>query len=237
MTDEHDPELCDPELDMYSEQNGFRPAPEWSEYSPGFVTRYRAAQLDRVRRLDDEARRLIAENQQAALARDASSFGRLDFDAQHAILRRETRQPVMTIYRTMANLHYADHHLDPSTREYGSLLSDRPDLMNQQIMGFGRLCSPHAWLSTWSGLSSNANLLETLPGVDIPTLVVNAGRDREIYRETDAKPIFAAVAAKDRTFMEFPEARHYFEPEFGATEAPDVKLLMDRVIPWIEERI
>lgn len=237
VTDEHDPELCDPELDMYSEQNGFRPAPEWSEYSPGFVTRYRAAQLDRVRRLDDEARRLIAENQQAALARDASSFGRLDFDAQHAILRRETRQPVMTIYRTMANLHYADHHLDPSTREYGSLLSDRPDLMNQQIMGFGRLCSPHAWLSTWSGLSSNANLLETLPGVDIPTLVVNAGRDREIYRETDAKPIFAAVAAKDRTFMEFPEARHYFEPEFGATEAPDVKLLMDRVIPWIEERI
>jgi alpha-beta hydrolase superfamily lysophospholipase len=103
-------------------------------------------------------------------------------------------------------------------------------------MGFGRLCSPHAWLSTWSGLSSNANLLKTLPGIDVPTLVVNAGRDREIYPETDAKPIFAAVGAKDRTFMEFPEARHYFEPEFGASEAPDVKLLMDRLIPWIEAR-
>lgn len=237
VTDERNPDLCDPELDMYSAQNGFRPAPEWSEYSPAFVTRYRAAQLDRVRRLDDEARRLIAENQQAVEARDDPSFASLDFDAQHAILRREARQPVMTIYRTMANLHYADNHLDPSSREYGSLLSDRPDLMNQQIMGFGRLCSPQAWLSTWSGLSSNANLLKTLPGVDIPTLVVNAGRDREIYPETDAKPIFAAVGAKDRSFMEFPEARHYFEPEFGASEAPDVKLLMDRVIPWIEERL
>lgn len=236
VIDEQNPDLSDPELDMYSARNGFRPAPEWSEYSPEFATRYRTAQLERVQRLDDEARRLIAENQTAVEIVNDPSFAKLDFDAQHTILRREARQPVMTVYRTMANLHYADNHLDPSTREYGSLLSDRPDLMNQQIMGFGRLCSPHAWLSTWSGLSSNANLLKTLPGVDVPTLVVNAGRDREIYPETDAKPIFAAVGAKDRTFMEFPEARHYFEPEFGASEAPDVKLLMDRLIPWIEAR-
>ena len=27
------------------------------------------------------------------------------------------------------------------------------------------------------------------------------------------------------------------EPDFGATEAPDVKLLMDQLIPWIEERV
>jgi alpha-beta hydrolase superfamily lysophospholipase len=143
----------------------------------------------------------------------------------------------MTVYRTMANLHYVDNHLDPSPREYGSLLSDRPDLMNQQIMGFGRLCSPHAWLSTWSGHSSNANLLKTLPSIQVPTLVVNAGRDREIYPETDAKPIFAALGASDRTFIEFPEARHYFEPEFGAAEALDVEPLMDRLIPWVKEKV
>ena len=237
VTDEQDPDQSDPDLDMYSETNGFQPAPVWSTYSRDFVTRYRAAQIARVQRLDDEARRLIAENQQASALKEGPTFGNLGFDAQHAILRREARQPVMTVYRTMANLHYADNHLDPSSRAYGSLLSDRPDLMNQQIMGFGRLCSPHAWLSTWSGLSSNANLLKTLPGVDVPTLVVNAGRDREIYPETDAKPIFEAVGAKDRTFAEFAEALHYFEPEFGATEAPDVTRLMDQLIPWIEERV
>ena len=143
----------------------------------------------------------------------------------------------MTIYRTMANLHYVDNHLDPSSREYGSLLSDRPDLMNQKILGFGRLCSPHAWLSTWSGHSSNANLLRTLPDVSVPTLVVNAGRDREIYPKTDAKPIFEAVGAEDRSFLEFAEARHYFEPDFGSKEAPDVEGLMDRLIPWIGERL
>ncbi len=236
VIDEADPEPSDSELDMYSARNGFVPAPEWSEYSDEFVARYRAAQLERVRRLDETARTLIAENRRASDLQNDPDFARLGFDAQHTILRREARQPVMTIYRTMANLHYADHHLDPSPREYGSLLSDRPDLMNQQIMGFGRLCSPHAWLSTWSGLSSNANLLQTLPEIRIPTLVANAGCDREIYPLTDAEPIFQAVGAQDRTFLAFPEARHYFEPEFGASEAPDVKALMDRLVPWLEER-
>ena len=71
----------------------------------------------------------------------------------------------------------------------------------------------------------------------MPTLVVNAGRDREIYPITDAAPIFEAVGAEDRTFLEFPDARHYFEPEFGATEAPDVEALMDALLPWLVERV
>ena len=237
VTDESNPDASDEELDMYRAANGFRPAPEWSRYEADFVQRYRAAQLSRVRKLDEAALERIGDNEKAVEMRSDPDFQSLDSQTQQDILRREAREPVMTIYRTMANLHYVDNHLDPSAREYGSLLSDRPDLMNQKILGFGRLCSPHAWLSTWSGHSSNANLLRTLPGVTVPTLVVNAGRDREIYPVTDAKPIFEAVGAKDRSFLEFPEARHYFEPDFGSKDAPDVESLMDRLIPWIEERL
>jgi pimeloyl-ACP methyl ester carboxylesterase len=236
VLDESRPQESEASLDMYDSRNGFRPAPEWSEYAPAFALRYRAAQLARVQRLDDTAKGLIADNRAAAERQESPEFASLDTDAQHDVLRREAFEPVMTIHRSMANLHYVDRHLDPSPREYGSLLSDRPDLMNQQILGFGRLCSPHAWLSTWSGCSSNANLLKTLPGVEVPTLVINAGRDREIYPEVDARPIFEAVGAEDRTFLSFDDARHYFEPDFGAQEAPDVKRLMDRVIPWIAER-
>ncbi|MAI25680.1 MAG: hypothetical protein CMN75_06565 [Spirochaeta sp.] len=237
VMDESDPDVSDEELDMYRAANGFRPAPEWSRYEADFVKRYRTAQLSRVRKLDEAARERIGDNEKAVEIRSDPGFQSLDTQAQQDILRREAREPVMTIYRTMANLHYVDNHLDPSSREYGSLLSDRPDLMNQKILGFGRLCSPHAWLSTWSGHSSNANLLRTLPDVSVPTLVVNAGRDREIYPETDAKPIFEAVGAADRSFLEFAEARHYFEPDFGSKEAPDVEGLMDRLIPWIGERL
>lgn len=236
VVDELEPMRSNPELDMYDPRNGFRAAPEWTEYSDEFVTRYRAAQLDRVRRLDERARKLVAESRGAAEQHADAGFADLSEPEQRQILRAEAFQPVMVIYRTMANLHYVDRHLDPSLRDYGSLLSERPDLMNMQLIGFGRMCTPDAWLSTWSGLSSNADLCQDLAAVTCPTLVVYAGRDREIHPNTDAKPIFEASAAEDKTFLEMPQARHYFEPDFGARDAPDVEELMDTVVPWLQER-
>ncbi len=236
VVDEDDAFSVDPTLDMYDVDNGFRPPPEWSEYTPGFVTRFRAAQRARVERLDARARELIEDCRRAAGRAAQPSFADLPFREQQATLKRQAFESVMVIYRTMANLNYVDKHLDPSTREYGSLLSERPDLMNMKLLGFARMCTPEAWLSTWSGLSSKADLIANLAHIAEPTLVVNAGRDREIYPRTDAQPIFAAVAAEDRTFVELGEARHYFEPDFGEKTAPDVEQLMNIVVPWIEER-
>jgi pimeloyl-ACP methyl ester carboxylesterase len=236
VIDEQDPLASDASLDMYAPANGFRPAPEWSEYAPEFVVRYREAQLERVARIDRLARTLASQASEAEKLHADPGFAELDAAERRQILLREAFEPVIVIYRTMANLHYADNHLDPSDRDYGSLLSDRPDLMNMALMGFGRICTPRAWLSTWSGLSSNADLIRTLPQIREPTLVVNAGRDREIYPETDAGPIFEAVASEDRSYHSFPKARHYFEPDLGSTHAPDVETLMDLVVPWIRQR-
>jgi hypothetical protein len=236
VVDEQDAFTSDPALDMYSPTNGFRPPAEWSEYSEDFVERYREAQLQRVERIDRRAHALAEQAASAEKLHADEGFARLPADEQRKILLREAFEPVLVIYRTMANLHYADRHLDPSNREYGSLLSDRPDLMNMALTGFARICTPRAWLSTWSGISSQADLMRTLPEIEEPTLVVNAGRDREIYPNTDAGPIFEAVAARDRTFHSFPSARHYFEPDFGATHAPDVEALMDLTVDWIQAR-
>lgn len=236
VVDEADALATDPDLDMYDPKNGFRPAPAWSRYDDDFVARYRAAQRARVARVDQTARELIAVQREAAARHGAADFAELPEAEQRAVLRRECFQPLLVVYRTMANLHYVDNHLDPSPREYGSLVSERPDLMNMQLLGFGRMHTPEAWLSTWSGLSSNADLPRNLASIPQPTLVVNAGRDKEIYPATDAAPIFEACVAEDRTFREFPHARHYFEPDFGASESPDVEALMDLVVPWIRDR-
>ncbi|MEP7125803.1 MAG: hypothetical protein ABJE95_33035 [Byssovorax sp.] len=236
VTDESDPHATDPDLDMYDVRNGFRPPPEWSEYPEDFVARYRRAQHARVVRLDARARELLADSRAAADAAKDRGFAELPFEAQQRIQRRAACEPVMVVYRTMANLHGADRRLDPSGREYGSLLSDRPDLMNQALLGFGRICTPRAWLSTWSSVASNADLVRNLARIPTPTLVVHAGRDREITPRTDAAPIFAAVAAPDRTLVEQPEARHYFEPDFGEAAAPEVERLMDTMVGWIRER-
>jgi pimeloyl-ACP methyl ester carboxylesterase len=243
VVDERDPHLTDPALDMYDERNGFKTPSkidgsdaQWSRYDEAFVARFRAAQIERVKRIDAIARAMIAENERAETLHNDPDFAKLASDKQREILRREAFEPVLTIYRTMANPHYVDNHLDPSARDYGSIFSPRPDLMNWKFFGFGRYATPHAWLSTWSGVSSQANQLHDLPQITEPSLFINAGKDQEIFPKTDAIPMFNAIAAKDKTYVDFPHARHYFEPEFGAREAPDVEKVMDVVVPWILER-
>ena len=240
VTDEADPLSCDPSLDMYAPRNGFAEPPAWSEYDDAFVRRYRAGQRARVARLDAIARAAVAESAAALAELQAEGFGARDFAARQAVERRLHAQRVMVVYRTMANLHYVDRRLDPSPRDYGSLLSDRPDLMNLRALGFARTVTPRAWLSTWSANASNADLAANVGRIATPTLLVQAGRDREIYPKSDFEPIAAAIAAQDKTVVTFDEARHYFEPEFGAPAAggaPQVEALMDRVVAWIEERL
>ncbi|WP_321818533.1 MULTISPECIES: alpha/beta fold hydrolase [unclassified Paraburkholderia] len=236
VVDEHAPLLTDASLDMYDPANGFRPAPEWSRYTPEFQQRYRAAQLARVARLDAQARAMIADQREAELTSAAPGFSSLALAQQRTILQRAAFQPVMTIYRTMANLHYTDNSIDPSNRGYGSLLSDRPDLMNFQLLGFARVLTPDAWLSTWSGLSSNANLLKNAPSIKVPMIFVHAGRDLDCYLNTHSRPIFDAFGSDDKTFVEFADQLHYFEPDEGQDDNAGALAQAAKVVPWLKER-
>lgn len=218
VVDEDDVMSVDATLDMYDAQNGFAEPPSWSRYDEAFLARYRAAQRARVERLDVRARELIARREAAP---DMS--------------RAKAAETVMVVYRTMANPAFVDRTIDPSERDYGSLLSERPDLMNYAALGLARTVTPRAWLSTWSGVSSRADLVANAARVEAPTLAVHAGRDREVF-PSDVRAMAEAIAAKDKTVVTIDGARHYFEPDFGEKEAPHVEKLMDVVVPWIEER-
>jgi len=237
VVDESQPLLTNPELDMYDPANGFKPAPQWTEYDPAFVQRYRAAQLDRVARIDARARALIAEQLDAEATRTDPAFAGLPPARQRGVLQRAAFQPVMTIYRTMANPNYVDRTLDPSNRGYGCLLSERPDLMNFQLMGFGRIQTPDAWLSTWSGLSSNANLLRTGASITEPVVMVHAGRDLDVYPVSHSRAIFDGLGSTDKTFLDFPNRLHYFEPDAGEADNAGAKEQMDKLVPWLQSRV
>lgn len=236
VIDEADPLAADPELDMYDPRNGFREPPAWSEYSDAFLARYRAAQRERVARIDAAARaalaRVTAANDEAA----APGFAERPEIERRDAMRRRACEPVLTVYRTNANPAYVSQRAEPSERDYGSLLSERPDLMNYAALGIARTCTPRAWLSTWSGLSSHADLVANAARIAAPTLLVHAGRDREIF-PSDIAAITGAITAADRRAVEIPGARHYFEPELGERAAPHVEVLMDAVVPWIQERL
>lgn len=235
VIDERDPLAADPDLDLYDPRNGFREPPAWSEYGGEFLARYRAAQRARVARLDDAARALLARVADAAAEAAAPGFADRPEPERREVMRRRACEPVMVVYRTNANPAYVDRRIDPSDRDYGSLLSERPDLMNYAALGIARTCTPRAWLSTWSGLSSNADLVANVARIAAPTLLVHAGRDREIF-PADVAAIAGAIAAADRRVVTIEGARHYFEPEPGERHAPHVEALMDVVVPWIEER-
>ncbi|EHP43750.1 hypothetical protein OR16_06614 [Cupriavidus basilensis OR16] len=237
VVDEHNPLLTDPSLDMYDPINGFKPAPQWSQYSSEFIQRYRRGQLARVARIDAIARALIAEQKDAECLSAGPEFSALTPPRQRAVLQRCAFQPVMTVYRTMANPNYTDNSLDPGNRSYGSLLSDRPDLMNFQLLGFARVVTPDAWLSTWSGLSSNANFLKTAPTIKEPVMVIHAGRDLDCYMQTHSKAIFAAFGSQDKTFEDFADQLHYFEPDEGEPENAGALAQTAKVVPWVESRM
>jgi hypothetical protein len=233
VVDEQQPLLSNPDLDMYNPANGFAPPPAPSRYSDEFVARYRAGQRARVQALDAAAHAMIDDARKAE-ALYKTSRDSLTFEERQQIGRRAAMEPVMVVYRTMANLHYTDPTLDPSQRGYGSLFSERPDLMNFQYIGFGRVVTPAAWLSTWSGPSSNADFCKNAAQMRCPVLLVNALRDREIY-PGDARLMWQSIVSEDRTYLDI-EAEHYFEPPFGEQVAPDVDLLMAQVLPWVRER-
>ena len=236
VVDESDPLASDPALDMYDERNGFRPPPAASRYAKDFVARYRAAQIARCARIDAIARRHIAEAGNGRAAMRASDFAASSADNRNYLSRRAMAPAYMIVYRTQANLNYLDLSIDPSERAAGSIISPRPDLANYSPFGLGRIVTPDAWLSTWSGLSSHAKMASNLPKVTVPTLVVGANGDQDIF-DSDVRGEFDASGASDKTLAFIEGADHFMRAGGIKAHLGDPRpRLMKVLADWTRER-
>jgi hypothetical protein len=207
VVDESDAFSVDPALDPFSEANGYRPAPESSAYSPGFVQRYRAAQWDRIARIDQLARDAVAETLSARTAVKAGG------SVENR--RRAGTARLLTVWRTDADLRAMDQSLDKSDRGYGSVYGANPEATNYGIVGFGRLTTPDAWLSTWSGLSSNASIERAGPEMVLPSLLVTYTADNCVF-PGDFDQIVASIGSGDKQ-VDSIAADHYGNPVGGGT--------------------
>lgn len=235
VVDEADPTSVNPRLDMYDPANGYRPMTSGpSRYAAEFVAEVRAAQRARCERLDAQARAWCEEA--AYFRRKLRADGETLPAPERTLLARHALQRrYMLIYRTLADPRALDPTLDPSERPLGSIFSfGRDPLYGNYGEGIGRVMSARGWLSTWSGLSSNAALERTLPEVRVPTLVVNALADTDIY-PSEARRALDASAARDKALVQLSGADHYLRPVGGASD-PRVRLAREHLVPWLRAR-
>jgi hypothetical protein len=223
VIDEADRFSRDPELDPYAAHNGFSPA--GSRYEPAFVERYRAAQEARVARIDERAREAVADALQAR--------GAWKERQELEDLCRSVSLPILVTYRTDADLRTTDLRLDPSDRRYGSIMHPRPQVGNYGVTGFGRLTTPHAWLSTWSGHSALAATERAAAGVTVPALVVEYTGDQSVF-PSDVARLLQALGSDDVEHHRV-RADHFGRPL--ADGDPDgTALAVEHVTRWARAR-
>ncbi len=225
VADESDPFSTVHELDMYNPDNGWRPWPEPCRYDPQWLARYRAAQRDRVARIDAIAKAAIAD--QSASRQTAATLTKGE-PAWRAARARGVSTRYLTIYRTLADPAYLDLTIDPDDRPMGSLFAfPDPFEANYGRGGLARTMTDRGWLSTWSGLSSHAKLADTAPAMTVPSLLVHPMADSEI-RLWQAQEIFDNLGAVDKTLELMPGAPHYLEGHRRPA--------MDLVVDWLRAR-
>ena len=210
VADEDDPHSVVAELDMYDPANGWRPWPEPCHYDRAWLARYREAQRARIARIDAIARESL-ERARAAWGESRQLDAAADPLAWRRARQRAVHTRYLVIYRTLADPAYLDLSIDPDERPMGSLFAF-PDPLdaNYGRGGLARTMTARGWLSTWSGLSSQARLADTMPAVKIPTLILHPTADTEI-RVRQALEIRDQAGSDDVQYEALEGAPHYLE--------------------------
>lgn len=225
VTDETDPLSIDLDLFPFSAANGY--ADTGATYAPEFVARYRTAQKERVARIDAHARALLAARLGARKAIEAGA-------ASDADRLAAGWQQIFTVARTDADLRNWDLSLEPTDRKRGSLWGNDPFKTNMNGVGFGKVCTPESWLSTWSGLSSRAAVSRCAPAITQPTLAIRFTADACVFpSEFDA--IVAALASTDKASLSV-RGTHHGQP-LAAGESSGQALVGAAIRDWLQPRL
>lgn len=224
IIDEADPNLRNPDLDMFHPDNGWRPWPAESRYDSQWLARYRAGQAERVKRIDALATTAAAD---AAAAR-AEARDQTPGTARWAALRRRAvRSDTLVIHGTLANPAHLDLTIEPDARPLGScLFPGDPLIGNSGYGGLARYVTARAWRSTWSATTSAADFQSLIGKIECPMLLLHANGDSEI-RWSEATQLARRAGPRNFTYRVIQGAPHYLQG--FRREA------LDNIIEWLND--
>ena len=201
ILDESDPDHRDPALDIY----GSTVAPPYDEV---FLVQYRAAQIERNRKITAWVREKLNSLAQQGRANEEFAF---------------------VTHGTMADPAWLDSTIDPSDRKPGWCYLGDPKVVNNGPVGLARFSTLRSWLSQWSYDDANADGPRSLASVSCPVLVIGNTAD-DACTPRHAKALFEAVSHKRKECHEIKGATHYYmgQPE-EASAATKV------VVGWLEQ--
>lgn len=233
VIDEDDPLSCDPALDMFNPDNGYRKPPEISKYSEEFLTRYRAAQVERCRRIDARARQEVARKRKYRALMAEPGFADLPLAEQNDITRMAVACNTLVVYRTMADPALTDLSIHPNKRGIIGLMQPDPQSANWSIPGFVQMMTAEGWLSTWSGLSTQVNMHEDAKKVTQPVLSISLDADVTILPYV-AKGLYENAPSADKTYVEI-EGDHFAFREEGERDG-GIPAVAEAVVGWLKPR-
>jgi len=189
VLDELDPDVRDPEFDIYSPD-----CPHQPPYTKEFVERFRAAQIARNRKITRWAQDMLAELKRRGGPEQERAF---------------------VVHRTMCDVRWFDGTIDPNDRPIGKSYMGDPRTVNVGPVGLARFTTLRSWLSQWSYDLSNAKGPMNAALIKrSPVLQIENNAD-EAVPATHNPTIRAALATENKEYMTIPHATHYYlgQPE------------------------
>ena len=192
ITDEQNPETRDASLDLYGDE--IKPP-----YDDDFLTRYRAAQIARNRKITAWVKDKL---------QDLAAKG------------RENEEFAFVTHGTMADPRWLDPKVDPNERKPGWCYLGDPQIVNNGPVGLARFSTLRSWLSQWSYDDANADGPKSLSHVSTPVLVVGNTAD-DACTPSHTQALFDAVGHANKEMHEIQGATHYYlgQPELAAQSA------------------
>lgn len=203
ITDEDRPFERDPALNLYA------PAGPKPPFSAEFLERYRAAQVERNRRITARAKTWLADI---------------------AASEQPDAERCFTVQGTMADPRFLDPAIDPSDRPPGTCYLGHPVVVNDGPVGLARFTTARSWLSQWSLDETRADGLGNASRVTCPVLVVNNTADLACT-PSHARRLFDALGSADKRHVDIVGADHYY------TSAPELlPQAVNVVTGWLADR-